>query len=220
MDPQNSDNFSWAAWVWIAGLVYLSRSVWCQAEICHRRRHDSSYLDLQDLKQRNTQIIQTDRCHGIPFSPVNESSPDVSSFFSWEAASVSPHRWPGPHFSGETFLAGPDTRHIGSVPRLMSHLVTGHTMAPTKCCGHWPKYPGHFVTPGPPCSPGCVTPGPHSPCSHSGLLSMSWLSWPQLVPSLQFSLAPPSCWEDSWGPAVVESGAVINLKSRPINPPG
>lgn len=59
---------------------------------------------------------------------------------------------------------------------------------------------------------------PHSPDSHSGLLMMSS---PQLLPSRHFSLTPPpGCGEDSWGPAVVESGAVINLKSRPINPPG
>ena len=61
-------------------------------------------------------------------------------------------------------------------------------------------------------------PGPQSPDSHSGLLMMSS---PQLLPSRQFSLTPPpGCGEDSCGPAVVESGAVINLKSRPINPPG
>ena len=67
-----------------------------------------------------------------------DNSPDLFSFFS-SVAGLSPHFSPCPHSSGAAF-PGPDTRHIGH---------TGHTMAPAKCCGHWPKYPGHLVTPGP-----------------------------------------------------------------------
>ena len=115
---------------------------------------------------------------------------------------------PGPQSRGLTqdTLQSPDRGHVTLVTQWHPPNVAATDQNTPDTLSH----PAH--------SPVSEAPGSHSPASHSVLMLTE--SSPQLLPSLQFSLAPPACWLDSWGPAVVESGAVINLKSRPINPPG